>query len=146
MQSFAFEPGCRLLIREDLLAPFRRYRLLSEVTIDGVAASGKSSVSSGVARALGIPYVSSGLLYRAATLLGLEARLDLGEAAPLTLLRGMDRDQAEAVLTYGQSSNPESPHFSDQTRLFSRSEWVNLPFTQPEIEADPARTVVQLSE
>ena len=50
------------------------------VTIDGVAASGKSSVSSGVARALGIPYVSSGLLYRAATLLGLEARLDLGEA------------------------------------------------------------------
>ena len=54
--------------------------------------------------------------------------------------------QAEAVLTYGQSSNPESPHFSDQTRLFSRSEWVNLPFTQPEIEADPARTVVQLSE
>lgn len=53
------------------------------VTIDGVAASGKSSVSSGVARALGIPYVSSGLLYRAATLLGLEARLDLSEAAPL---------------------------------------------------------------
>ncbi|MDO4245136.1 MAG: (d)CMP kinase [Deinococcus sp.] len=53
------------------------------VTIDGVAASGKSSVSGGVARALGIPYVSSGLLYRAATLLGLEARLDLAEAAPL---------------------------------------------------------------
>ena len=53
------------------------------MTIDGVAASGKSSVSGGVARALGIPYVSSGLLYRAATLLGLEARLDLGEAAPL---------------------------------------------------------------
>ena len=53
------------------------------VTIDGVAASGKSSVSSGVARALGIPYVSSGLLYRAATLLGLEAALDLGDAPRL---------------------------------------------------------------
>jgi putative transposase len=39
VQSFAFEPGCRLLIREDLLAPFRRYRLLSEVSIDGVAHS-----------------------------------------------------------------------------------------------------------
>lgn len=49
------------------------------VTIDGVAASGKSSVSGGVARALGVPYVSSGLLYRAATLLALEAGLDLGE-------------------------------------------------------------------
>lgn len=53
------------------------------VTIDGVAASGKSSVSSGVARALGVPYVSSGLLYRAATLLGLEAELDLHAAAGL---------------------------------------------------------------
>lgn len=53
------------------------------VTIDGVAASGKSSVASGVARALGVPYVSSGLLYRAATLLGQEAGLDLHHAAGL---------------------------------------------------------------
>ncbi|MBB5234609.1 (d)CMP kinase [Deinococcus budaensis] len=53
------------------------------VTIDGVAASGKSSVASGVARALGVPYVSSGLLYRAATLLGLEAGLRLENAAEL---------------------------------------------------------------
>ena len=53
------------------------------MTIDGVAASGKSSVASGVAQALGIPYVSSGLLYRAATLLGLEAGLALEDAASL---------------------------------------------------------------
>ncbi|EYB67378.1 cytidylate kinase [Deinococcus phoenicis] len=53
------------------------------VTIDGVAASGKSSVASGVARALGVPYVSSGLLYRTATLLGLEAGLHLSDAASL---------------------------------------------------------------
>lgn len=53
------------------------------MTIDGVAASGKSSVASGVARALGIPYVSSGLLYRAATLLGLEQGLALDDAASL---------------------------------------------------------------
>ena len=45
------------------------------VTIDGVAASGKSSVAFGVARALGVPYVSSGLLYRAVTLLALERGL-----------------------------------------------------------------------
>ncbi|GBF07902.1 cytidylate kinase [Deinococcus aerius] len=54
------------------------------VTIDGVAASGKSSVASGVARALGVPFVSSGLLYRAATLLALEAGLSL-EGAPALL-------------------------------------------------------------
>lgn len=39
------------------------------VTIDGPAASGKSSVAQRVAEELGIPYVSSGLLYRAATYL-----------------------------------------------------------------------------
>lgn len=53
------------------------------ITIDGVAASGKSSVAAGVARALGVPYVSSGLLYRAATWLGQERGLDLGQAGPL---------------------------------------------------------------
>ena len=59
------------------------------VTIDGVAASGKSSVSGGVARALGVPYVSSGLLYRAAALLALEAGVDLRDApAVLGLLEG----------------------------------------------------------
>ncbi|AWN22402.1 (d)CMP kinase [Deinococcus irradiatisoli] len=56
------------------------------VTIDGVAASGKSSVAGGVARALGMPYVSSGLLYRAATLLALEAGTDLGDAPALLQL------------------------------------------------------------
>ncbi|GGL97431.1 (d)CMP kinase [Deinococcus aerophilus] len=53
------------------------------VTIDGVAASGKSSVASGVARALQVPYISSGLLYRGATLLGLQAGLDLHDARAL---------------------------------------------------------------
>jgi cytidylate kinase len=37
------------------------------ITIDGPSASGKSSVARRVAAALGLPYVSSGLLYRGAT-------------------------------------------------------------------------------
>lgn len=41
------------------------------ITIDGPAASGKSSVAKGVAERLHIPFVSSGLLYRAATYLAL---------------------------------------------------------------------------
>ncbi len=36
------------------------------ITIDGPGASGKSSVARRIAQALGIPYVSSGLLYRGA--------------------------------------------------------------------------------
>jgi CMP/dCMP kinase len=47
------------------------------ITIDGLAASGKSSVARCVALALAVPYVSSGLLYRAITVAALEANLDL---------------------------------------------------------------------
>ena len=46
------------------------------MTIDGPGASGKSSTARGVARALGIPYVSSGLLYRAAALVALKEGAD----------------------------------------------------------------------
>jgi CMP/dCMP kinase len=42
------------------------------ITIDGPAASGKSSVAKGIAQRLEIPFVSSGLLYRAATYLALK--------------------------------------------------------------------------
>ncbi len=57
------------------------------VTLDGPAASGKSSVAQQVAEALNLPFVSSGLLYRAATLLVLKHRLlPEDEAAVLALL------------------------------------------------------------
>jgi acyl-homoserine-lactone acylase len=46
--------------------------------------------------------------------------------------------QARAVLTYGQSGDPESPHFADQTELFSRKGWRQILFTEKEIAADKA--------
>lgn len=62
-------------------------RDLGVVTIDGPAASGKSSAARGVALALGIPCVSSGLLYRAATYLVVRASVaGASEAAVLALL------------------------------------------------------------
>ena len=48
----------------------------SVITIDGLAASGKSSVAQGVAQALNVPYVSSGLLYRAVTYAALHHRIN----------------------------------------------------------------------
>lgn len=58
------------------------------VTLDGPAASGKSTVAQRVARRLGVPFVSSGLLYRAAAFLALQAGADpSGEEELLTLLR-----------------------------------------------------------
>lgn len=35
---------------------------------------------------------------------------------------------AQAILTYGQSTNPGSPHQVDQLKLFARKEWPYLPF------------------
>ena len=57
------------------------------ITIDGPAASGKSSVARAVADTLKVPFVSSGLFYRAATYLVLDSRTDpRDEAAVLALL------------------------------------------------------------
>ncbi|MGC8876050.1 (d)CMP kinase [Thermus sp.] len=53
------------------------------VTIDGPSASGKSSAARRVAEALGVPYLSSGLLYRAAAFLALRAGVDPGDEAGL---------------------------------------------------------------
>ncbi|MET7854382.1 penicillin acylase family protein [Streptomyces avermitilis] len=47
-------------------------------------------------------------------------------------------------LTYGQSANPASPHYTDQTRLFSRKQWVTERFTKSEIASDPALKVTTL--
>jgi CMP/dCMP kinase len=61
------------------------------ITIDGPAASGKSSVAKGVAEKLRIPFVSSGLLYRAATYLALTHSIQPSdETALLSLLQSCD--------------------------------------------------------
>jgi acyl-homoserine-lactone acylase len=44
--------------------------------------------------------------------------------------------RGRAVLTYGQSGDPQSPHFSDQTELFARKGWREILFTEDQIQAD----------
>ncbi|WP_031470157.1 penicillin acylase family protein [Sciscionella sediminilitoris] len=48
------------------------------------------------------------------------------------------------LLTYAQSADPGSPHFSDQTRLFSAGRWVPDRFTRSQILASPALRVIAL--
>ena len=36
--------------------------------------------------------------------------------------------RSRGILTYSLSTNPESPRFADQTKLFSRKRWLRLPF------------------
>ena len=53
---------------------------------------------------------------------------------------------AEALLSYSQSSDPASPHYADQTALYSNKQWVSLPFTDAEIQADPNYSTFTLIE
>lgn len=43
---------------------------------------------------------------------------------------------AEALLTYSQSGNPDSPHFSDQTDLYRNKQWRPALFERAAVEAD----------
>jgi acyl-homoserine-lactone acylase len=43
-----------------------------------------------------------------------------------------------SILTYSESENPDSPYSADQTRMFSRKEWVDPPFCPSEVEDDPS--------
>lgn len=83
-----------------------------------------------------------------------EASPDSGTGAPtagafgatflMTVELTPDGPRAHTLLTYGQSANPASPHFSDQTRLFSHKQWVMERFTQAEISGDPGLEVTTL--
>jgi acyl-homoserine-lactone acylase len=42
---------------------------------------------------------------------------------------------SQGVLSYSQSTNPNSPHHSDQTRLYSEKGWDDLRFTEEAVEA-----------
>jgi len=57
-----------------------------------------------------------------------------------------DGPRTHTLLTYGQSTNPASPHYTDQTRLFSRKQWVTERFTAAEIASDPALKVTILRD
>jgi acyl-homoserine-lactone acylase len=50
------------------------------------------------------------------------------------------------ILTYSQSTNPDSPYFADQTRMFSNKEWVNEAYCESQIAADPNLQVQTISD
>ena len=56
------------------------------------------------------------------------------------------RPDARGILTYSQSPEPDSPHHADQTRLYSRGEWIDLPFSDAEIQADPNLRTITIRE
>src|SRR6185369_9431813 len=59
---------------------------LRVIAIDGAAGSGKSTLARGLAGALGLPYVNTGIMYRALTLAALDRGVDPDDGAALARL------------------------------------------------------------
>ncbi|MCY1373070.1 Acyl-homoserine lactone acylase PvdQ [compost metagenome] len=55
-------------------------------------------------------------------------RVDYGTSYVQTVTFDARGPVAQAILTYGQSTNLASPHASDQMRAFSAKRWHTLPF------------------
>jgi acyl-homoserine-lactone acylase len=53
---------------------------------------------------------------------------------------------ARTPLTYSQSDDPGSAHFSDQTRLFSAGRWVTSRYCEKDVLSSPALKVVTVRE
>ncbi len=66
-------------------------KISNAISIDGPAASGKTAVGSELARRLGFQFLDTGGMYRAVTLLALEAGIDVRDDAALTELSRRSR-------------------------------------------------------
>ncbi len=79
------------------------------VTIDGPAGTGKSSVARALARALGLEFLDTGAMYRAATALAIDHGVNLNDEHAVTrLLRDADlkfdwRDDPPTLTAFGKS-------------------------------------------
>jgi len=83
------------------------------VAIDGPAGSGKSTLAQRMAQALGLPYVNTGLMYRAVTLRALREGVDLEDGPALAeVARGIRFDLSSrftppALVIDGEPPSPE---------------------------------------
>ena len=56
-----------------------------------------------------------------------------------------DGPKARAAMTYSQSEDPDSPHFKDQTELYSSDTLRDVLFNEADIAADPNLKIIQLT-
>jgi acyl-homoserine-lactone acylase len=53
---------------------------------------------------------------------------------------------ADVILVPSQSTNPESPHFADQTELYANKQWVRFPYCEADIAAQQIGETLILQE
>jgi cytidylate kinase len=98
------------------------------IAIDGPSASGKSSVARRVAQALGVPYVSSGLLYRG--------------VAYLVQQTGQDPDQAEGILALLTRSPLRLIPLPDGNQIWQGDQQITTFLHTPEIDRLVSRVAI----
>lgn len=88
------------------------------ISIDGPAASGKSSVAKRIASALGIAYVDTGAMYRAATWQMIEAGIDPADTA--AVIAECEKGElvfslVDGLLSIDLAGNDPWPHLKDDS-------------------------------
>ncbi|MGR5529816.1 penicillin acylase family protein [Vibrio alfacsensis] len=68
-------------------------------------------------------------------------RINYGASFVIALEFNESGPNAQMFLSYGQSHDPESDFFEDQTQLYSALEWRDVLFTKEDIEANTLRKV-----
>jgi acyl-homoserine-lactone acylase len=71
-------------------------------------------------------------------------RIDYGTSYVQTVTFDARGPVAEAILSYGQSTDPASPHATDQLRLFSAKRWPRLPFHADDVARERVGEVLKL--
>lgn len=73
-------------------------------------------------------------------------RIDYGTSYVQTVTFDDHGPVAQALLTYGQSTNPASPHQTDQLRLYAAKQWPSLPFHPQDIARQRIGEVLVLKQ
>ena len=71
-------------------------------------------------------------------------RIDYGSSYIQTVTFDERGPVAQAILTYGQSTNPNSPHATDQMRLFAAKQWPQLPFHAEDVARQRVGEILRL--
>lgn len=72
-------------------------------------------------------------------------RIDYGTSYVQTVTFDERGPVAQAILSYGQSSDPASPHATDQLKLYSAKQWPTLPFHADEVARERVGEVLRLT-
>ncbi len=69
-----------------------------------------------------------------------------GSSFVMAVELGAGGPSGRQILTYSQSTNPNSPYYADQTRLYSAKGWDTIKYTRAQLAADPNVRVYTVQE